>query len=1617
MKKFFIPLSLLLLPTLVMADDMPLTLSGGSGTADDPYLLSTKADLMELATACNTPGEGQTNGKLASHYQGVFFKMTADIDVGGDSEFIGIATAPAQYMPGNTWKFQGTFDGDGHTISGISIHGTLFDDTGKAMVGGVNKSRNYVGLFGYVEGGCIKNVNIAADCHFDAYTYVGSIAGQIDKGTTIENCSSLAEVVAYDQYAGGIVGRIGAVKTSPVTVSECYFGGSASACNANVGGIVGYTSDYTTLTGCTNTGSVRAYSFNSVKAPGNQNNAGGIAGNFIGTMDNCFNAGTVYADKEKAGGLAGTYGGKTSTITACVSIGYAYSPAVATTGVLAGSSTGNFADCYFDTQMWGTRAAANSPQEGVNAVATSVLTSGSLPEGLAADKWVAEAGYYPYPAGSCDKVKRAAATYLLFADGQAADNFKTSATVSSAMSGITAEVTENTEHFAVSGSTLSVTSLDGIIQGKVKLSNGDYSVEVPLVAVPDFFTGNGTEEAPYIIDSKEALLGLANLCNSVKMEHFAGCYFKQTADIDLTGTDFPGIAIQQSYATAKDMLYYFCGNYDGGGHTISGVNINGVSFSAEGVPDSKTSYAAAGLFGAVRNGAVIKGVNLDSSCSIIGYNNVGGIAGEVGENVTIADCSVGANLTGYKQFVGGIAGHNTVDSKNYELNNINIASCVFSGSVLCGGGYAGGIVGSNDAVVTNCVNGGTVTVDAFYESASISYSYAGGITGYNGGSISGSINMGKVSGEKNYVGGIAGQNQSAHKRGYIYQCVNAGQVQGQTTPGSIVGNDNISTTTTELRSPNWNDDSYCSVAHLGTNSGKGTHVSATNLSSVELTSGNAIEGMEGYSLAAGRYPLPETLAENPAALAVVTTYLNLLDNETISNFTEGTLNTTMPLTATVDADDPTFYVLDGKVLARPVTEVTSGTVVLHNGSYDRPLVITTIPGILPGNGTELSPYQISSAADFTKLADAIESSGFDYAGRYFILTADIDFTDTPLVPVGSLNKPFNGFFDGAGHSISNVKNLVNDETMQRERALFGHVGIKGVISNIKLTASDIRGNLNTGGIVGMLAGRVENCSVAEDCNVYSLPSDIDTSNPKVYTGDYSGGIAGFAAITAVITDCENNGQIVAQHQSGGIVGGSDPSKGAVVTRCVNNGQIGGTAAPTELFSGNAMVGGIAGRFAGTITECRNHGNVMATQMNCAGGIVGNARPGTLIEDCENYGKIETNWFDCGGIIGNTEVASAENPVIVTRCANHGVMNSQSAAAGIIGMANNGTRVTFCHNTADFINREGAGAAGIIAQAEGEVEVSDCYNTGNIAATRGAAGILGEAISLTVESPGVLPTKITVTRCFNTGEISAKTELETVFPSGASGIAGTYGQTATLNVSDCYNAGTIVSFREAGGITGTANLGTISNCYNSGKVTAERTPGNIVGRANSATVTNCFIFDECEQLESDGETPRMDVAQLSEAPLGDSFVYQTACLPRLKDLDMIPEAVINSARYLVNPEESAEKVVSPVTLAQIEGLTWTAEGPVEITDGLATPTDSGEFTLTAKFDELERSYKLVSVYDPVQAGLDDISVNGKEIVGWLDLSGRPVASPASGTVAIALMRDASGNISAVKVLVK
>ena len=129
---------------------------GADGTEEHPYIITSTEELERLATLVNS----------GMAFNGQHFKLGADIAYDKNTENNHTSIGNSDYY------FQGTFDGNGHVVSGINI----------------NRPSDYCqALFGSVKNGAIRNI-IVSDATIIGNAYVGAVVGFAGSSYTIENC-------------------------------------------------------------------------------------------------------------------------------------------------------------------------------------------------------------------------------------------------------------------------------------------------------------------------------------------------------------------------------------------------------------------------------------------------------------------------------------------------------------------------------------------------------------------------------------------------------------------------------------------------------------------------------------------------------------------------------------------------------------------------------------------------------------------------------------------------------------------------------------------------------------------------------------------------------------------------------------------------------------------------------------------------------------------------------------------------------------------------------------------------------------------------------------------------------------------------------------------------------------------------------------------------------------------------------------------------------------------------------------------------------------------------------------------------------------------------------------
>ncbi len=331
--------------------------------------------------------------------------------------------------------------------------------------------------------------------------------------------------------------------------------------------------------------------------------------------------------------------------------------------------------------------------------------------------------------------------------------------------------------------------------------------------------------------------------------------------------------------------------------------------------------------------------------------------------------------------------------------------------------------------------------------------------------------------------------------------------------------------------------------------------------------------------------------------------------------------------------DGTKRSLDGSELSFEPSVLALGTdkVVLsfRGASAEVPV---TVGNAFEGEGTQESPFIIAAADDYDTLR-RIVASGTSMEGRYLKQTADIVLPDnwTPIgvtkdgsnnIERGANLNAFSGTLDGDGHLV----------TVPAGRPpLIGYV--KGAtIKNMDIYGERISGH----GLVNNLEG-VGLAGTAVDIVNVTLKSGSSTLKSALVGGNMT--TNGFAATSAGFVTSIRNCTV----EPGVTVG----------------------------YAGNEyMIGGIAGRLQGSVTNCVSYADVYGT--NYVGGIVGSqdqAMGACIVRNCSFHGTVTASGNHAGGVLGggySNETAPNGGRAMISGCTVDGVITGLDRVGGIVG---------------------------------------------------------------------------------------------------------------------------------------------------------------------------------------------------------------------------------------------------------------------------------------------------------------------------------------------------------------
>ena len=1143
----------------------------------------------------------------------------------------------------SSYIYAGTFDGNGHTISGLYFNNTTNSN--------YPDGENYVGLIGYANGATIKDVGVTGS-YLYGYKFTGGICGY-GYNTNITNCYNTGRVSGSNNYVGGISGCRG-------TITNCYNTGTVSGTSSNsyyVGGICGGNG---TQTNCYNTGTVSSSGncvggicgdqgtqnkcHNAGKVSGSNNYVGGICGN-QGSQTNCYNIETV-SGKSYVGGICGYQGTQTNCYDTGTVSGSSYY------GCICGGRGGTQTNCY----------------------SLVTLSSSNGTDGA----------YYSENA---------------FASGQVAyklndSDFNGTTWRQTLYSDATPVFDES--HNAVTGYTLQSYNVITVTGDLVVATNYEVA-EGKTLKIPAGASVTTTDDA--VITNNGTIICNGTIAGNDLVGNGSFVY-DQIAENDITlsaesvpykGSAYTignGIEVSYTNRTMCDKTFIFGGSiaeptYENNitpgtatihwGNTVSKqFTILPLTVSSPTITLSQTSFTYNGS--AIEPTVTVKNgeTTIDPSEYTVSYSNNTN-AGTTA-TVTITD-KEGGNYT-----VSSVSATFTINPKVVSSPTIELSatSFTYNGSaqtptVTVKDGETTIASGEYTVSYSSNTNAGTATV-TIADKANGNYTVSGSATFTISPKEVSSPTIALSQTSYTYDGSAKTPTVSSVKDG------STTIASGEYTV-SYSNNTNAGTATVTI-ADKANGNYTVSGSATFTISPKEVSSPTIEFSDAEITyTGSALTPTITVKDGSTVIPTSEYTVGYSNNTNAGTANLTITDkangNYTVSGETTFTINPKTVSNPTITLSQTTF-IYDGTAKSPTVTSVKDGSTVIPASEYtvtmpddavsvgDYTVEIEDIDG---GNytvsgtatyvinlctehqfddfgqcticGEYVAPeeidgvYQIASAANLYWFADWVKQ---DNATANAVLIADIVVNSNVLAADGTLNG------DGSNFRTWTPIGIYDEDEEYFFSGTFD--GDNHTISGLYLADWG-----NNAGLFGFAEGAtIKNVGIVD--SYFSGVGDI-------------GSICGFAYDNSTITNCYNTGTVSCEeYEVGGICGYLENS---TITNCHNTGTIN---------SGEGCTGGICGYAYGnnTISNCYNTGSV--TSKYGAGGICGVVSDNSAITNCHNEGTVSCEVYDAGGICGD-----AYENITITNCYNTGTINSgEECAGGICGYFEGECTITNCFNT-------------------------------------------------------------------------------------------------------------------------------------------------------------------------------------------------------------------------------------------------------------------------------------------------------------------------------------------------
>lgn len=1413
------------------------------GSAKNPYVISKPEHLLRLSqivnggtawNSINTTDNAlciapQTTAKATSRdYNDAYFLVTVDIDMSGYIStdgvynFLPIGTRSTQNQP--ELPFSATFDGGDNTITYVYNVGSFYN------VDGARK--NYVGLFGYLNGATISNLKVASNGGLSitdnsgivGIEYVGGIAGYAVDSTLDNSVLAYGGWVRGETYVGGIVGygeRITIVSSE--AVSSANVGGETY-----VGGIVGkwIVSNQSQIGG-----SVAGQRY---VTPADQIDVMGIkyVGGIAGWMDTSSCATTIsYAPQLNNNGKDGNiivvggieYVG--ALFGAFIGNGYHQNATndKYTAIVIDKDASNNFKVGNVKVLL----QKLNEQSASVNAKVVGGLVGYAEGVGILFNTdWTTsnvtlDTGNYTPSfiggiAGVLGKNATIEAIYQLKDDG----TFLTGGTHT-----ITHSVPDEQKTFGTAAKPLG--SFVGGIVGYVSSQAGVYWETGTTIF------GNG--------------ISLVNLA-TIYATSYAGGIFGALGDISEN--------VAQTFENDKTSILYKV--------LTTGVNGDGNASTTLGLAPTVSG-----------NGITAQGRLVNNASISVSGSYVGGIAGYGGAKVrfvlrnTPQDSAIdvsklniysgGSDIFINGSYAGGIAGY-LVDNLEHELQYI-VVQAKFDGANATRVGGLVGYMGSGK--VERCVvtsPDGTSPYDTNPDGTSPD------------GTISATTDNGNYQGAE-YVGGLVGETQNATIRNSVSTGFNLAQTTN--TKGGLLGggtNPTIESSWTfyiansgatyQTVSKNtygkyilvdnriYNNVTFADLCKFAgitqsatagilefavrvprandTDTLKNKQLAFYNASGSDTETSNK-ESFKGFDNSNNVLTIKLDMASGTSMQVCVVDieFVNVPQHDKDNDETAHAVVESKykkPSNSTryhVDVTQANFDIANTKqvthIKANVYFECNGTLTVISDGVYfDLRKVGDYDSGILtPGNSAE-NPLTISSQEEWNDFAWSIYTGANDYAGQYVKLLARNIVIDTGENKNGKhKGTKFNYDYDFTSVSTPNK----SQEDTKNANSNMGY----NLAGNISQGSSEVE-KVTVDGVQGATTPSFKGHF---DGNGNTIEINVNTGTTKVYahrmsvfpnasnatfenltiTGEIIGGDS-----TATFNSSSESWSYNSAYDIAGFVG--KPFGPITFKNCTNATNI----------QGLRLIAGFAGCSTGSapisLIGCVNKGNITSFEranwtkrwyQNVGneydydygtGGLIAYASANVIIESCLNTGNI-TGCSKIGGLVGRVTSANKDKTIItVDNCANTGEITS------------NDYNPFKANDTTDKACNVWAKAGGLIGEVDfySQLFMYASYNTGKVKANGSVAGGLVGLIGTipggnSNNKPGFTETlyESLIAYCYNAGNV------EVGYQNGDTGYG--YGGSALGTSGNNYNGS------EAAGIVAVTGAVKIDSCYNTGAITA------------------------------------------------------------------------------------------------------------------------------------------------------------------------------------------------------